>query len=150
MIFLLTAILTIALITVYRSTNSHKVQDNALGWFLTFIITGVMVLIGFAAMGDAPSKSEKGLVQETSTQVVSITHSVGGQKYIVELDKGSYKTVEEYDLTYQNPILKNSQDKTMEEVYVKMPVMNWAVPWEYHRAHEDIIHFPANEIKVVP
>lgn len=150
MIFMVTAILIVALIVAYNISSTSKAEELALGWFLPFIIAGSIVLIGFVATGNDPSDGEKGLVQKSVAQVVSVTHSVGDQKYMVEIDKGSYKTVEEYDLSYQGPVMKNSPDKIMEEVYVKMPLMNWAFPWEYHRAHEDIIHFPANEIKVVP
>lgn len=148
-------IIILAIVALIIVSNSSKASATAKG--VTMAITGTLIIVGLMTMygvalkaKDVPVNNGQGFTQESVAKVVSVTHAMGEGKYIVELDKGTYKTSEEYDVYEDAPLVKESTAKIVETGFSKMPVMNWQTPWEYHREHVDIIHFPANEIKVVP
>lgn len=151
MTFCIVVIAIVALIAVTGSNASASVKGVTLAISVPLIVAGLITMYAMALKTqDIPVNNEQGFTQESVTKVLSVTHAMGAGKYIVELDKGTYKTSEEYDVYEDTPLIKESTAKIVETGFSKMPVMNWQTPWEYHRAHVDIIHFPANEIKVVP
>ncbi len=149
----MTFIISVLLIVVLISTIwiPKKAKTIMVSVTVPLLIVGLAILYGTALQNQKDTvNDERGFTQESVTKVVSVTHALGEGRYIVEMDKGTYKTSEEYDVYEDVPLIKESTAKTVETGYSKLPPMNWLTPWEYHRSHVDIIHFPANEIKVVP
>lgn len=151
MVFMVSIALFTVSILFDNILKNRKAREWVLGTGYT-VATIAMAIFLIYAFGVATGATGGGnrFVPVEQVKILSITHSAGAGKYFVEVDKGAYKTTIEYGAWDGSPEIRDSTQKTVDSGYGVLDGISWITPWDYHMGHEDIIHFPVSEIKVVP